>query len=235
MQPGKLKIAAALFLLGNSGPTKFYHPVPHRTADVATKIQPTFHASSGDLKKDVAAMETDGYELVGYSAFNGKEAGQKAVAKQAMTVGATDVIYLEKYTDTESAGAIGNTSYSRWGAFSFVTPMTVRRYDQAALYFRKAPREGIGIYPRALTDEEKVEIGSNKGIFVTAVTNGSPAFAADILPGDILIDIDGHAVWDADSIGSAIEASKGKAVDITVVRAGRKISKSVVIPTGQWP
>jgi membrane-associated protease RseP (regulator of RpoE activity) len=225
---------AACFLVAASDLGKFYHAVPHKTPDVELTTEPTFHTSSGDAKQDVTALESAGYEVVGYSAFNGKESGQKAVAKQAKKVGATDVVYLEKYTDTQSTGAIGNTSFSRWGAFSFVTPMSIRRYDQVAIYFRKAPREGLGVYPRPLTDEEKQQIGSNKGLFITAVVNGSPAFVADILPGDILIDLGGHAVWDGDSVRAAMATATGKTVSVTLRRAGQTITKSVTIPLASW-
>lgn len=227
-------VCVAAMTIAASDVSKFYHPVPHRTADAETAAEPNMHASSGEAKKDVAAMETAGFELIGYAAFNGKESGQKTVAKQAKKVGATDVVYIEHYTDTQNAGAVGSTSYSRWGAFSFVTPMSVRRYDQLALYFRKAPRDGLGVYPRPLSDDEKVSIGSNKGLVITAVMNGSPAFMADILPGDIVVQVNGHAVWDADSSKAAMESARGKTSEVQIIRAGQQITKQVTIPAGSW-
>jgi len=229
-----MSIVVAAFVIAASDPSKFYQAVPHRTPDIPTSAQPIFHQSSGDAKQDLRTMLTNGYELVGYSAFNGREAGQKGVRKQAMKVGASDVVYLEKYTETQSLGAIGNTSFSRWGAFSFVTPMSVRRYDQLAMYFRKAPREGLGVYPRPLSDEEKAKLNSNKGVAITAVVNGSPAFMADILPGDIIIAIGGRAVWDDDSIKGALDAVRGKTSDIEIVRGDDRIIKQVSIPAGAW-
>lgn len=233
-----LKICAVLAIaalsIAASDMDKFYHTVPHNSADVPTNVDTISHPSSGNAKEDVVSMETAGFELIGYSEFNGRDAGQKNVAKEAKRVGASDVIYIEHYTDTQSAGAIGSTSFSRWGALSFVTPMTVRRYDQLALYFRKAPREGIGIHPRLLTDEEKVRIGSNKGLVVLSVTNGSPAFMADVLPGDILIQLNGHAVWDAESAKAALESAKGKTTDLQIIRGGQQITKQVTIPAGNW-
>jgi S1-C subfamily serine protease len=226
-------VAAAL-TVGASDLSKFYQVVPHKTPDAEIKTEATFHPSSGDAKADVMAMETAGYELVGYSAFNGKESGQKAVAKEAKKVGATDVVYFEKYTDTQNAGAIGNTSFSRWGAFSFVTPMSVRRYDQLALYFRKALRQGIGIYPRALSNDEKSEIGSNKGLTIVAVVNGSPAFMSDILPGDIITSLGHHPVWDSDSFQAAINGVKGTTAEVTLFRSGQPLTKNVLIPVGNW-
>lgn len=227
-------IVVAALSTAASDVDKFYHAVPHRTSDAATTLEPNFHESSGNAQKDVAAMATSGFELIGYSAFNGREAGQKNIRKQAKKVGASDVIHLERYTDTQSAGAVGSTSFSRWGAFSFVTPMTVRRYDQLAMFFRKAPREGLGIYPRPLTDEEKMRIGTNKGVAIVAVTNGSPAFNADILPGDIILQLNNHPLWDADSIRAALDSAKGKTTEIQIVRGGQQISKQVTIPAASW-
>lgn len=236
MEPGKFfaVIVIAAVTIAASDLDKFYHAVPHRTADVQTNVDPIAHPSSGDAKGDVAAMWSNGFELVGYSSFNGKEAGQKGVAKQARKVGASDVIYLERYTDTQNGGAVGSTSFTRWGAFSFISPMTVRRYDQLALYFRKAPRQGLGVYPRTLTDQEKVRIASNKGVAVIAVMNGSPAFTADILPGDIVVQVNRQPVWDAASGREAAESSKGKTVEVQIVRDGQPITKQVAIPVGDW-
>ena len=229
-----IAVAAQSASAAASDLAKFYHAVPHRTADVRTNADPIIHESSGDAEKDLAAMETAGFELIGYSSFNGKEAGQKAVAKQAKIVGATDVVYNERYTDTQSTGAIGSTSFSRWSAFTFVAPMSVRRYDQLAMYFRKAPRQGLGIYPRPLTNEEKSALGSNKGIAIVAVTNGSPAFMADILPGDILVQLNGQGLWDADSIKAAIDSAKGKTSEIQIFRNGQLVTKQVSIPAADW-
>lgn len=229
-----LLIGAASILMAASDPSKFYQAVPHRSPDAEITADPVFHASSGDAKGDVTSMETRGFELIGYSAFNGRESGQKAIAKQAKKIGATDVVYLEKYTETENTGAIGNTSLSRRGAFSFITPMSVRRYDQLAMYFRKASRHGLGVFPRELTDEEKIRIGSNKGLVITAVVNGSPAFVSDILPGDIITEFDGRPVWDGDSLQAAIDAARGRPATISIRRGDQPLSKEVTVPQGDW-
>jgi hypothetical protein len=226
--------ASAAFSIAANDPAKFFHTVPHRTPDASTKVDPTFHPSSGDPKQDINAMATNGFEPIGYSSFNGREAGEKNVAKQARAIGATDVVYIEKYTDTQSAGAIANTSYSRWGAFGFVTPMSVRRYDQMAIYFRQAPRRGLGTFMRELTDDEKNQVGSNKGLEVSAVVKGSPAFMSDILPGDILLEIAERPVWDLMSFHSVVDVQRGKTIPVIIYRAGQRLTKSVSIPTGDW-
>ncbi len=225
--------AAALLTIAASDAAKFYQVIPHRTADAPISVDPTFHPNSGNIKRDVALMQTNGFEAIGYSDFNGRD-GRNAVIKQARSVGATDVLYVEKYTGTENAGAIGSTSFSRWGAFSFIAPMNVRRYDQLAVYFRVAPRHGLGTYFRFLTDEEKVQIGSNKGLGVQAVTSGSPAFMYDILPGDIILAVGERPIWDLDSARAAIDAVMGGTTTVTLYRTGQRITKPIFIPAADW-
>lgn len=57
---------------------------------------------------------------------------------------------------------------------------------------------------------------------------------ADVLPGDIVTNIDGRPVWDDNSLGAAIDLAKDKTVDISINRSGQAIKKSVTIPAGNW-
>ena len=227
-------VAIAAATIAASDISKFYQSVPHRTPDAPTKVEPEFRLGTRTADEEVKAMQTNGYEPIGYSAFNGKEANRRSITKHGMKVGADKIVYIAKYVETQNTGAIGNTSWSSIGAFTYVAPMSVRRYDQVALFFRKAPRKGIGIYPRPLTDEEKVQLGTNKGVVVLSVVNGSPAFAADVLPGDIVTLLGGRPVYDPDSMRSALEAAAGVPATLTLHRGGEKIEKEVTVPVGEW-
>ena len=210
----------------------YYTPVPHRTADAPLAGDPELRPSSGNAREDVANMASDGYELVGYSAFNGPEASKFQEVAQAKKVGAQVVLYGAKYTETVNTGAVGSTTFTRYGAFSFAVPTSVRRYDQLSLFFVKAPRIGLGIKAELIKPQEASQLGTNKGIRVIAVVRGSPAFDADVLPGDIIESINGSSLYDAATMKSASEAAYGTHAKLVILRNGQTIDKVVDIPDG---
>ncbi len=75
-----------------------------------------------------------------------------------------------------------------------VVPITTvqSRFDQSAVYFVRNTRKlkfGIGIVN--LTPELRSKYERNTGALVDIVFEDSPAFNANVLPGDVLIEIDG--------------------------------------------
>lgn len=142
--------ASAFFLcVAASDFSKFYQAVPHRTADGPAAADAEYVPSSGEAKDDVAAQGAAGFELIGYSSFNGKEAGKGSLLKFGRKIGAERIIYGAKYTNTEHTGTFASASSSPGSLFALAIPMQMRRYDQMALFFRKAPRKGLGKIGRA--------------------------------------------------------------------------------------
>lgn len=210
----------------------FYTPVPHRSDDAPLVGEPELRPGSGDTSEDIAGMFSGGYELIGYSAYNGPEGNKAQEIDQAKKVGAQVVLYGVKYTDTANTGAVGGTTFTRYGAFSFAVPTSVRRYDQVSLFFAKAPRIGLGVAIRLIKPEEATQLGTNKGMRVTAVVRGSPAFDADVLPGDILESVNDRPTYDADTTTSAAKAAYGTDAKLVILRNGQTIEKTVDVPLG---
>ncbi|MEQ1786589.1 MAG: trypsin-like peptidase domain-containing protein [Acidimicrobiales bacterium] len=74
-----------------------------------------------------------------------------------------------------------------------------------------------------LTDDVKArfEIDAEEGAFVTEVVPGSAADDAGLLPGDVIIEIDGEAVTEAGDVRAAIlDKEPGDTVELTILRAG---------------
>jgi S1-C subfamily serine protease len=68
-----------------------------------------------------------------------------------------------------------------------------------------------------------------------AVRRGSPAFAADMLPGDVILSIDGRQILDMESYRDAIYAAYGKQSTALVLRAGQQMSIPLELPAnGVW-
>lgn len=243
------RMAFCLIALVPSGPakaddwSKFFFAVPPAAplADMAEK--PEVRGPSGAPEGEVAAMWARGYTMVGYTTFNGKLKNKAGALKQAQRLKARYVVTTAQYTSTTRsaipltlprtttsttdgtvqvvgggrANFAATTTYQ--GAQTTFIPFSVHRYEQFAAYFAPVQKVGAGILSRELTQAEKVAIGSNRGFGVIAVRERSPAFNADILPGDIVTKLDGKPIEDS-AWSSLVAARQGQSAAITVVRSG---------------
>jgi len=212
---------------------------------------PQVRASTGDARQDIDIMYTDGYGAVGAATFNGPMNNIGGAIAQAKKVGASVVVANRRYTDTLS-GVLpltmptSQTSYSNgtvnaYGSGGFATgtysgttttygsettymPYSVARYDQQAIFFAPIKRVGVGIIPRALTEAEAQALGTRRAVVIRAVRRGSPAYNADILPGDIIRSVNGASVGDYDDF------HRGAVNHFVLVRAGQTLEKDVNVP-----
>lgn len=220
--------------------------------------EPQVSRSSGDSKQDALRMAEDGYELVGYSSFNGSNVDENDAIAQAKKVHASVVILSSEYTGTESgytpltlpdtrtssttlhANAYGSGGYVSYSGTANTTtngtrttyiPYSVRKSDYFASYWIKKKPPVFGAHFKDLTPEIKQQLGSNKGVLINAVIKGSPAFEADILNGDVLRQIGDVSVFDNDSYQKALTKYEGREVDVVIVRGDKELHKSVKLRT----
>jgi hypothetical protein len=199
--------------------TQFYEDYSGPVKDLIVPPSAVPRILSGDENTDdlIARMWTDGYVLIGASSFNGVQEDRAGAIEQALKVGAEIVALNVSYESTErgsvpittqqavtttSSGTAstygsGGAAYGRYfGTTTTMVPTTtyvpyaVDRFDQVALYFAPVKPACLGIFQKELSNEERQLIGSNKGVRVFAVRRGSPAYLADILPGDIILNSD---------------------------------------------
>jgi serine protease Do len=102
--------------------------------------------------------------------------------------------------NSNSATYNSNTSGTATTYGTTVVPLTSvqSRFDQTAIYFvldTKKLKFGISIV--ALTPELRTKYERNTGALIDIVFEDSPAFNANILPDDILTEVDGKAVLNA--------------------------------------
>jgi len=196
-----------------------------------------------------------GFGLIGYSVFNSgrTEADSAAVQKGADLKADLVVIMNPRYTGSITSAvpitvpttttsfstgtatsygargavtAYGSGTTTTYGTSTTMVPMTVHRQDYGAMYFVKRSWT-LGVIPRDLSDAERQSLQSNRGVAVRIVVDGSPAFDADILPGDFLVEIDGLPVSNVDALNPLIAARSGKSVVFTVLRNGARVIKNV--------
>ena len=88
----------------------------------------------------------------------------------------------------------------------------------------------FGIDYRILDPGTAAVLGLPTGALVRSVTPSSPAASAGILPGDVIVDVQGTAV-DAQHppIPSAFGLSSGQRVTLTLVRGGQRQGLSLTL------
>jgi serine protease Do len=260
-----LSVAICLLLAScaSSGQRKFYKE--YVDVDSLTDIQtlakgeePTVVPTT-NLHRDVKAAIAKGYVPIGGSSFNGPVDSESAIAKQARRYGAVYVLVSSRYTDTTSittplllpdvqrtygSGTISSgrstATYSgtttTYGTIAVPITSNERRYDQTTVYFVKSTRPvRFGIVPVDLSIEVRTQLERNSGAIVDIVTEGSPAFVANVIPGDVLIELDGVAVKNgqhARELMQTTPSSSTKSV-IKVIRKGSQRLIELQLGEGQ--
>lgn len=206
-------------------------------------------------EKLLDAYAKRGYVLVGTSFFNsGSNESEDAAVEQGRKVGADLVLILNpRYTGSSTTALpfttpTTSTSYSSgtataygpsgpvsavasgttttYGTQTTYIPITVHRMDYGAAYFVKQ-RWGLGVLWRDLNDAERQALQSNKGVAVRVVVDDTPAFAADILPGDLILAVNGSPVLGQEPLSRMLRANAGQKVRLTLYRLGQKLEKDV--------
>lgn len=91
-------------------------------------------------------------------------------------------------------------------------------------------RGALGTNVAALTPEQAPAFGVARGVVVTQVPAASPAAAADMRRGDVVVAVEGAAVASVGELVRAIASHlPGSTVTIDVVREGRPLKKQVVL------
>lgn len=208
----------------------------------------------GSPQEAIYQMYTNGYVLVGESAFNASPEDTSGALAQAKKVGAEFVVLQSKYTNTVSGsiplttqqtitsrtdgtataygpGGMATGTYSGTTTTSAPTttniPYSVSRYDQNALYFAPMKEACMGVLFEDLTDSERVMLGTNKGARVTAVRKGSPAYNADVLPNDYITYFNQEPLTDVTP-----PPRRGQVFELGIVRGAEKVKLQVIGGSG---
>ena len=103
--------------------------------------------------------------------------------------------------------------------------------DQYSAYLEQMENSyvGIGVTIQVLED--------SSGFLVTKVNDGGPASLAGMLPGDLMVAVDGTDVrgWDVNDASDLVKGEENTTVDITVIRAGEEITLTVTRMLVQTP
>lgn len=213
---------------------------------------PELRQASPPVAQAISEANREGYVVMGYSSFNGAHGSDSSALAEGKRVGADLVlVFNPQYTGTRSgampittptsqttyysgtataygsggyATAYGSGTATTYGSRTTYIPFHVDRYDFLAVYLFKE-HVHVGWIMRPLTDAQRQALGSNAGGYVENVVNGSPAFDADILPGDIVTAVDGHPIGSAQTL-AYLKSRYGEPVTFTIFRNGAYLTKT---------
>jgi len=189
------------------------------------------YRGSSDDSADIRALNEHSYVSLGYSqvAKGGSDLGQ--AVDQGRQIGASMmVVYGEPFAMPagETVKALPfHPSFAGGEAGTIGSaPRPVGKGRLVAYWARTRPSV-FGIFSRPLNDEEKTRLRRNNGMFVGTVINGSPAAAAGIQEGDVILAIDGKLILDATAVPAFLESIAGKKVRVELVRMGSPLAVTV--------
>lgn len=131
-------------------------------------------------------------------------------------------------------------SYSGYG-FAIPTTIMVKVVDDLKKY-GTVQRAVLGIrggdvlnYINAQKDEKKdVDLGTNEGVYVAEVTEGSSASAAGIVKGDVITEADGKKITKMSELQELLSKKRpGEKVTLTYLHNKSKHSKTVTLKNSQ--
>ena len=200
---------------------KFYRAVIDVRSMPRHQGSPEVLPFDGDGEALITRMWDEGYVMVGFTSFNTSNASTKDGVRLAKKLGVPRVAigtHLESSsvgmlpwssptTTTSTTSGTVNGPYGRTATFGATTttqgsqttyiPFEVNRFSKIGIYFHHAPQIGLGILTRAPTEREIARHETRRLVIVRAVRRGSPAYSADLLPGDVILRINSQSADDA--------------------------------------
>jgi S1-C subfamily serine protease len=124
---------------------------------------------------------------------------------------------------TAAGGLLGMSTAGPRGRALVIPAATVERVLDPLLSAGRIDRGwlGVALHPVALPEAAKAEHAQDRGLMVMQVAHGGPAEQAGILPGDILIAVDGAPASHPNAIARQFgPESIGKAIECRLIRSG---------------
>lgn len=187
---------SCLLLAACAGGRQPYY-VPYVDPQTLTDVQklapgqsPRIHASS-DLDRDFRAAVAKGYRAIGHAPFNGEFEGDQGLIRQARNIGAVLVLLKSKQAENRkppltpfAPGGPAPAAAATGSADNYASA------NEIAVFFVKSVQKlKFGLFLVDLPAELRAKLGRSSGALVEVVRQNSPAAAANILPGDVVVEI----------------------------------------------
>lgn len=175
---------------------------------------------SNDILSDLDYLKSNYYYALGYASYNGPSDSSldKKVRDFCIQKKAPIGIYNYEYTDTRT-GFSSNLYY--------VNSYSIKRYDYTIMIFAPMPDFMIYYYMRIglscsdLTQSDKMNAKRNTGAVVNTVYNDSPAYFSSLFKGDVITEVNGISITNADQLNSLLDSyDSTQEIEITYYRDG---------------
>ncbi|HYL04838.1 MAG TPA: PDZ domain-containing protein [Thermoanaerobaculia bacterium] len=197
---------------------------------------PALYRGGADDAADMRALIENDYVPLGVAAFTGGAADPRQAVQQGQRLGAAVVVLYGEVQAAPDAspeplpfhprppggdGASAAPAADTAGAQATIGSLPARpRSEHKASFWAKSRPPVLGIMNRPLNDQERTRLLRNDGLVVELVTNNSPAAAAHIQQGDVIIAIDGKAILDPLAVPAFLQSIAGRKVRIDLLRDG---------------
>lgn len=214
--------------------------------------------TTNDFERDRLELARRGYIPIGQSNFNADAVAvnEGRVHEHAAKIGAQIVLVSSRYSHTVSgasplivptsatsfssgtataygpagmAHAVGSSTTRTYGQQVVMAPYSISRSDFSMLFFAKN-KNRVGTVIVAIDDATRRRLQTNSGVRVESVVNDSPAFFADVLPGDIILEVAGEPVSE-NTYYEALKRYEGRRVTFQIDRDGKRLDKEIEIRT----
>lgn len=131
-----------------------------------------------------------------------------------------------------AGGWLGMTTFGPRGQILVIPGATVERVAPALLATGRVPRGwlGVALRPVAVPDELREAAGETTGLMVMSLNPEGPSAKAGIVPGDIILSVDGTSARRLRSVLAHLGSdSVGKSVSLRLIRGGAVIPVEAAI------
>ncbi len=131
-----------------------------------------------------------------------------------------------------AGGWIGMTTFGPRGQILVIPAATVERIAPVLLTSGRVPRGwlGVALRPVAVPDELRAAAGEATGLMVMSLSPEGPAAKAGLVPGDIVLSVDGTSARRLRSVVAHLGSdSVGKSVSLRLIRGGAVIPVEATI------
>src|SRR5690606_36516369 len=99
-------------------------------------------------------------------------------------------------------------------------PVTLQRYTYHSSFWRRIKPGTFGASLLPLSPELKQKLERNGGVVIDLIRDGSPAFNANILEGDVILRFSGEEILTVSDLIEKCRSSQGRRIDLEVWRNG---------------
>lgn len=185
---------------------------------------------SNHKDEDNISMLENGYDLMGFSAFDAGDVPPDAALSHAKAIHADTVLVYVKYGSEKTASskiaALKEAAKKTGEVDEKDLQANGTQYKYYASYWAKLPAPLLGLHiiklkPAATGDaEEDAKLQADDGLKVLAVIKDSPAAKANLMRGDVLKKIGEVVLQQPDALFAAVKQYQGQSVEIAYERNG---------------